>query len=69
MFSYLSKVLFSGFLKFKGNFFDGQNNSKYCDVAPFKSSIAVADAVAAAVKLTISSTSWTICPQMLFFVY
>ena len=28
VFSYLSKVLFSGFLHFKGNFVDGRNNSK-----------------------------------------
>ena len=35
MFSYLYKVLFSGFLQFKGNFVDGQNNSKYRDVGPF----------------------------------
>ena len=28
VFSYLFKVLFSGFLKFKGNFVDGINNSK-----------------------------------------
>ena len=33
VFSYLCKVLFSGFLQFKGNFVDGQNNSKYRDVA------------------------------------
>ena len=36
MFSYLSKVLFSGFLQLKGNFVDGQNNSKYRGVAPLK---------------------------------
>ena len=30
----LSKILFSGFLQFKGNFVDGRNNSKYPDVAP-----------------------------------
>ena len=37
MFFYLSKVLFSGFLQFNGNFVDAQNNSKYCDWArPFK---------------------------------
>ena len=34
VFSYLSKVLFSGFLQFQGNFVAGQNNSKYRDVAP-----------------------------------
>ena len=34
VFSYLSKVLFLGFLQFKGNFVHGQNTSKYCDVAP-----------------------------------
>ena len=34
MFSYHSKALFSGFLRFKGNFVDGRNNSKYRDVAP-----------------------------------
>ena len=28
MFFYLSKLLFSGFLQFKGNFVGGQNNSK-----------------------------------------
>ena len=27
MFSYLYKVLFSGFFQFQGNFVDGQNNS------------------------------------------
>ena len=32
VFSYLSKVLFSGFPQFKGNFVDGQNNSNYCNV-------------------------------------
>ena len=31
VFFYLSKVLFSGFLQFKGDFVDGRNNSKYCD--------------------------------------
>ena len=36
VFSYLSKVLFSGFLQFKDNFVDGQNNSKYPDLAPLK---------------------------------
>ena len=35
LFSYISRVLFSGFLRYKSNFFDGQNNSKYRDVAPF----------------------------------
>ena len=34
MFFYLCKVLFSGFLEFRGNFVDGRNNSKYRDVAP-----------------------------------
>ena len=34
VFSYLCKVLFSGFLQFKGNFVNGRKNSKYCDVAP-----------------------------------
>ena len=38
MFSYLIKLLFSGFLPFKGNFtVPGQNNSKYRDWAPLKS--------------------------------
>ena len=32
VFSYLSKVLFSGFLQIKGNFVDGQKYSKYCDL-------------------------------------
>ena len=36
MFSYLSKVLFSGFFQFQGNFVDGQNNSEYRDRAPLK---------------------------------
>ena len=36
VFSYLSEVLFSGFLQFKRNFVDGRNNSKYRDVAPLK---------------------------------
>ena len=36
MFFSLSKVLFSGFLQFKGDFVDGQNNSKYRDVAPLR---------------------------------
>ena len=31
VFSYLFRVLFSGFLQFKGDFVDGRNN---CDVAP-----------------------------------
>jgi len=31
---YLIKLLFSGFLPFKGNFVCGQNNSKYRDWAP-----------------------------------
>ena len=34
MFFYLIKLLFSGFLPFKGNFVCGQNNSKYRDWAP-----------------------------------
>ena len=34
VFSHLSKVLFSGFLQFKGNLVNGQNNSKYHDLAP-----------------------------------
>ena len=34
VFSYLPKVLFSGFVQFKGNFVDGQNNSKYLDLVP-----------------------------------
>ena len=34
MFFYLCKVLFSGFLEFRGNFVDGRNNLKYRDVAP-----------------------------------
>ena len=33
VFSYLFKVLFLGFLQFKGNFVDGQNNSKYRHIA------------------------------------
>ena len=36
MFFYLCKVLFSGFLEFRGNFVDGRNNSKYRDVAPLR---------------------------------
>ena len=36
VFSYLSKVLFSGFLQFKRNFVDGQNISKYRDCSPLK---------------------------------
>ena len=31
VFFYLCIALFSGFLQFKGNFVDGQNNSKYLD--------------------------------------
>ena len=34
VFFYLYKVLFSGFLEFRGNFVDGRNNSKYRDIAP-----------------------------------
>ena len=34
MFFYLCKVLFSGFLQFKGNIVYAQNNSKYHDWAP-----------------------------------
>ena len=30
-------ALFSGFLQFQGNFVNGQNNSKSCDVAPLSS--------------------------------
>ena len=33
-FFYLCKVLFSGFLQYKGNFVDAQNDSKYRDCAP-----------------------------------
>ena len=36
VFFYLIKLLFSGFLPFKGNFVCGQNNSKYRDWAPLK---------------------------------
>ena len=36
VFSYLSNF-FSGFLQFKGNFFDGRNISPYRDVAPLNS--------------------------------
>ena len=36
MFFYLCKVLFSAFLQFKGNFVDGQKNSKHRDGAPLK---------------------------------
>ena len=39
VFSYLSKVLSSGFLQFQGNCVDGQNNSKYRDVAPLKCNV------------------------------
>ena len=39
MFSYLSKVLFSGFLQFKSNFLDGQSNAKYRDVAPLSNTL------------------------------
>ena len=39
VFFYLSKVLFSGFLQFKGYFVDGQNNSKYRDAAPLRQTI------------------------------
>ena len=34
MFVYLSKVVFSGFLQFKGYFVRGKNESKYRDWAP-----------------------------------
>ena len=34
VFFYLSKVLFSGFLQFKGNFVDARNDTKYHDLAP-----------------------------------
>ena len=33
MFLYLCKVIFSGFLQLKGDFVDGQNNSKYRECA------------------------------------
>ena len=36
VFVYLCKALFSGFLQFRGNFVDGQNNSKYHDCAPLE---------------------------------
>ena len=39
VFSYFSKVLFSGFFQFKGNFVDHQNNSKYCDIAPLNTTV------------------------------
>ena len=39
VFSYLSKVLFSGFLQVKGNFVHGQNNPKYHDIAPLKTKL------------------------------
>ena len=39
MFFHLCKVLFLGFLQFQGNFVDGQNNSKYRDVAPLTLSV------------------------------
>ena len=34
VFLYLSSLLNSGFLQFKGNFIGGQNNLKYCESAP-----------------------------------
>ena len=34
VFFHLCKELFSGFLQFKGKFVDGQNTSKYYDIAP-----------------------------------
>ena len=34
VFFYFCKVLFSGFVEFRGNFVDGRNNLKYRDVAP-----------------------------------
>jgi len=34
VFFYVIKLLFSGFLPFKGNFVCGQNNSKYRDLTP-----------------------------------
>ena len=36
VFFYRSKPLFSGFLQFKGNFERGQNNSKYLDWIPLR---------------------------------
>jgi hypothetical protein len=36
VFFHLSKLPFSGFLHFKGNFVRDQNNSKYRDWAPLK---------------------------------
>ena len=36
VFFYLCKALFSGFLQFKGNFVDDQNNSKHCGCAPLR---------------------------------
>ena len=36
VFFYLCKVLFSAFLQFKGNFSDGENNSKYHGYAPLR---------------------------------
>jgi len=37
VFFYLTKLLFSGYLQFKGNFVSGQNNWKYRDRAPVTS--------------------------------
>ena len=37
VFFHLCKALFSGFLRFKGKFVDGQNTSKYLDRAPLNS--------------------------------
>ena len=36
VFSYPAQVLFSGFLRFKGNFVDGRNTSKYRDGVPLR---------------------------------
>ena len=36
VFFYLSKVLFPGFLQFKGYCVDGQNKNKYRDIAPLR---------------------------------
>ena len=41
VFFYPGKVLFSGFLQFKGIFFRGQNNSKYRDWGPLKRSVQI----------------------------
>jgi len=73
VFFYLIKLLFSGFLQFKGNFGSGQNNSKYRDRAPLMHGEAV-DAVGRAAsqpkkKRNINEKGFTIFKKETTFLF